>query len=104
MGILFQDGILWVTFSTLHVAAFYQGRHQVDRLFFSLDRRDRALTVQAAIFLKWCTERAGVGVYSDEGGRSDFSRPPPQKKKKIPRYLSRFDTHQRWLPVMQSLT
>ena len=44
-------------------------RHQVDRLFFSLDRQDRALTVQAAIFLKWSIERAGVGVYSDEGGR-----------------------------------
>ena len=90
MGILFQDGVLWVTFSTLHLAAFYRGRHQVDRLFFSLDRRDRALTVQAAIFLKWCTERAGVGVYSDEGGREArkiaiFLASPHKKNPPLPK-------------------
>lgn len=65
-------------------------RHQVDELFFSLDRQGQALTVQAAIFLKWCTERAGVGVYSDEGGREArkiaiFLASPHKKNPPLPK-------------------
>ena len=59
----------------------------------------------AAILIFKCTEGAGVGDYSSRGRGALFFSPPPVVLSNCPPPPppSRFNTHLRWPPVMQSL-
>ena len=63
----------------------------------------RALPLMAAILIFKCTEGAGVGDYSFRGRGALFSRLLQLSSQTALRPLSRFDTHLRWPPVIQSL-